>query len=98
MPGSCLSSQRNRTDRNTRKPRRTSVAVAFFQIQRVRHLRTQVSAAIPERAVLTSPTTMRHIRIVVSHYGGPDQIRVVEEDCPEPKKGEVRVRVLAAGV
>src|SRR5512146_2031343 len=41
---------------------------------------------------------MRHTRIIVSHYGGPDELRVVEEECPEPKAGEVRVRVLAAGV
>ncbi len=41
---------------------------------------------------------MKHMRIVVTHYGGPDALRVVEEDCPEPKRGEVRVRVLAAGV
>ena len=41
---------------------------------------------------------MRHTRIVVTHYGGPDVLRVVEEECPEPKNGEVRVRVLAAGV
>jgi NADPH2:quinone reductase len=41
---------------------------------------------------------MRHTRIVVDHYGGPDAIRVVDEDCPEPKRGEVRVKVLAAGV
>jgi NADPH:quinone reductase-like Zn-dependent oxidoreductase len=41
---------------------------------------------------------MRHTRIIVTHYGGPDAIRVVEEECPEPKAGEVRVRVLAAGV
>ena len=41
---------------------------------------------------------MKHTRIVVTHYGGPDAIRVVEEECPEPKKGEARVRVLAAGV
>jgi NADPH:quinone reductase len=41
---------------------------------------------------------MRHRRIVVSHYGGPDELQVVEETCPEPKGGEVRVRVLAAGV
>jgi NADPH2:quinone reductase len=41
---------------------------------------------------------MRHRRIIVSHYGGPDELRVVEEECPEPKGGEVRVRVLAAGV
>jgi NADPH2:quinone reductase len=41
---------------------------------------------------------MKYKHIVVSHYGGPDELRVVEEECPEPKKGEVRVRVLAAGV
>ena len=41
---------------------------------------------------------MKHLRIIVTHYGGPDALRVVEEDCPEPKRGEVRVRVLAAGV
>src|SRR5262245_15999941 len=41
---------------------------------------------------------MRHTRIVVTHYGGPDTLHVVEEECPKPKVGEVRVRVLAAGV
>jgi len=41
---------------------------------------------------------MRHARVIVTHYGGPDALRVVEEERPEPKDGEVRVRVLAAGV
>jgi NADPH2:quinone reductase len=41
---------------------------------------------------------MKHTRILVTHYGGPDALQVVEEECPEPKKGEVRVKVLAAGV
>ena len=41
---------------------------------------------------------MRHTRILVTRYGGPDAIRAVEEECPEPKDGEVRVRMLAAGV
>ncbi|HLX77061.1 MAG TPA: medium chain dehydrogenase/reductase family protein [Terriglobales bacterium] len=41
---------------------------------------------------------MRHRRIIVTHYGGPDALRVVEEECPEPKEGEVRVKVRAAGV
>ena len=40
----------------------------------------------------------RHTRIIVTHYGGPDTLRVVEEQCPEPRHGEVRVKVLAAGV
>ena len=41
---------------------------------------------------------MRHTRVIVTHYGGPDALQVVEEECPEPKIGEVRVQVLAAGV
>ena len=41
---------------------------------------------------------MKHTRIIVTHYGGPDALQVLEEECPEPKHGEVRVRVLAAGV
>jgi NADPH2:quinone reductase len=39
-----------------------------------------------------------HTRIVVTHYGGADALRVVQEEVPEPKRGEVRVRVLTAGV
>src|SRR5262249_7272710 len=42
--------------------------------------------------------SVKHARIIVTHYGGPDALRVLEEECPEPKDGEVRVRVLAAGV
>ncbi len=37
-------------------------------------------------------------RVVVDHYGGPEVLRVVEDDIPQPGPGEVRVRVLAAGV
>ena len=41
---------------------------------------------------------MKHTRIIVTHYGGPEALQVVEEECPEPSDGEVRVKVLAAGV
>src|SRR6516162_5668526 len=41
---------------------------------------------------------MKHTRIIVTQYGGPDELWVVEEERPDPKAGEVRVRVLAAGV
>ena len=41
---------------------------------------------------------MKHTRVVVVHYGGPDALRVLEEECPEPKSGEARLKVLAAGV
>jgi NADPH2:quinone reductase len=41
---------------------------------------------------------MKHHRVVVTRHGGPDVLQVVEEDIPEPQAGEVRVKVLAAGV
>lgn len=41
---------------------------------------------------------MKHRRMVVSRHGGPEVLKVVEEDLPEPRAGEVRVKVLAAGV
>src|SRR3954454_18689614 len=41
---------------------------------------------------------MKHKRIIVTHYGGPEALRVIQEECPEPRTGEVRVKVLAAGV
>jgi NADPH2:quinone reductase len=41
---------------------------------------------------------VKHTRIIVTRYGGPSALQVLEERCPQPKSGEVRVRVLAAGV
>jgi NADPH2:quinone reductase len=41
---------------------------------------------------------MRYKRVVVTQYGGPEVITTIEEDIPTPKAGEVRVKVLAAGV
>ncbi len=41
---------------------------------------------------------MKNHRVVVSQHGGPDVLQVVEEDVPEPRPGEARVKVLAAGV
>ena len=41
---------------------------------------------------------MRHTRIIVTRYGGPDALELIEEECPHPQPGEVRVKVLAAGV
>jgi NADPH:quinone reductase len=53
----------------------------------------------PGRVFLsTSKMAVRYTRIIVTHYGGPDAVQVVEDEWPEPKSGEVRVRVLAAGV
>src|SRR5437763_7572906 len=37
-------------------------------------------------------------RVVVDHFGGPEVLRMVEEADPRPGPGEVRVKVLVAGV
>ena len=37
-------------------------------------------------------------RVVVERFGGPEVVKVVEQEVPRPGVGEVRVRVLAAGV
>jgi NADPH2:quinone reductase len=41
---------------------------------------------------------IKNHRVVVTRHGGPDVLRVVEEELPQPRPGEVRVKVLAAGV
>lgn len=37
-------------------------------------------------------------RIVVTRLGGPERLQYIEESIPEPGPGEMRVKVLAAGV
>jgi NADPH:quinone reductase-like Zn-dependent oxidoreductase len=41
---------------------------------------------------------VKYKRIVVAQHGPPSVLQVVEEELPEPQAGEVRVKVLAAGV
>lgn len=41
---------------------------------------------------------MRNHRVIVPRRGGADVLQVIEEDVPEPKSGEIRVKTLAAGV
>lgn len=41
---------------------------------------------------------MKNHRVVVTHHGGPEVLQMVEEDLPEPRPGDVRIKVLAAGV
>jgi NADPH:quinone reductase-like Zn-dependent oxidoreductase len=43
-------------------------------------------------------TEMKYRRIVVGDHGGPEVMQVSEEAAPRPDAGEVRIRVLAAGV
>ncbi len=41
---------------------------------------------------------MSYKKIIVSEFGGPDVLKVVEEsELPQPKQGQIRVKVLTAG-
>ncbi len=44
-----------------------------------------------------STKTLNH-RVVITRRGGPEVLQVVEETRPEPQPGEVRLKVLAAGI
>jgi NADPH2:quinone reductase len=54
------------------------------------------------RSITPAPASkesrMKNTRVVAARYGGPEVLRLLEEEPPEPEGGEVRVRVLAAGV
>ncbi len=41
---------------------------------------------------------MSHTRVVIPHPGAPNVMQVIEEPLPTPAPGQVRVKVLAAGV
>jgi NADPH:quinone reductase-like Zn-dependent oxidoreductase len=41
---------------------------------------------------------MKCKRVIISRYGGPEVLQVIEDELPKPQPGEVRVKVLAAGV
>ncbi len=41
---------------------------------------------------------MKYKRVIISRYGGPEVLQVIEDELPEPQPNEVRVKVLAAGV
>jgi NADPH:quinone reductase-like Zn-dependent oxidoreductase len=36
--------------------------------------------------------------VVITHPGGPDVLKMVEDELREPKAGEVWVKILATGV
>ncbi|ABW32699.1 medium chain dehydrogenase/reductase family protein [Acaryochloris marina] len=41
---------------------------------------------------------MRYRHVIISRHGGPDVLEIVMDERPEPRAGEVGVRVLATGV
>ncbi|MGB6199337.1 MAG: medium chain dehydrogenase/reductase family protein [Candidatus Acidiferrales bacterium] len=40
----------------------------------------------------------KNVRVIVTALGGPEMMKVVEEEMPEPGAGQVRVKVFATGV
>jgi NADPH:quinone reductase-like Zn-dependent oxidoreductase len=40
----------------------------------------------------------RNTRVIVSRFGGPEVLQIVEEPIPEPAANEVRLRILVTGV
>jgi NADPH:quinone reductase-like Zn-dependent oxidoreductase len=43
-------------------------------------------------------STGKNCRVIITALGSPEVLKYIEEDIPNPKPGEVRVKVLAAGV
>ena len=41
---------------------------------------------------------MKYKHIVISRFGGPENLLLLEDDLPEPRVNEVRIKVFAAGV
>lgn len=57
-----------------------------------------MSVSATERSDASTGERATMKRVVVDHYGGPEVLKVVEAEVPEPGDGEVRLRLLAAGV
>jgi NADPH:quinone reductase len=41
---------------------------------------------------------MANARVIISAYGGPEVLKMIEEPLPEPSPGRVRLKILATGV
>jgi NADPH:quinone reductase-like Zn-dependent oxidoreductase len=41
---------------------------------------------------------MKYKRVVITRHGGPEVLQVVEDELPQPKVGQVRVKIMAAGI
>ena len=41
---------------------------------------------------------MKYSRIIVSKFGVPENLHLIEEEIPEPSANQVRVKILTAGV
>src|SRR5580704_7451780 len=66
------------------------------------HLTVESQHSTPQirsnESELLDMASEKNARVVISGLGGPEVMKVVEEEMPEPEAGQVRVTVLAAGV
>jgi len=56
------------------------------------------SRALSPDSEMRAASSGKNARIVIAALGGPEVMKYVEEEKPETRAGEVRVKVLAAGV
>jgi NADPH2:quinone reductase len=57
-----------------------------------------MTVSASEQTTASANAHKRMQRVVVDHFGGPEVLKVVDDDIPRPGPGEALVRVLAAGV
>ena len=41
---------------------------------------------------------MKNVRVIITAKGGPEVLKLIEDDVPEPEPGQVRLKVLVTGV
>lgn len=50
------------------------------------------------KEAFSQETRVTYKRVIIKDKGGPELLEIIEEELPEPAPGEVRVKVMAAGV
>ena len=53
---------------------------------------------MPDIAASDNGTQMKNRRVLITRRGGPEVLKLVEDDLSDPKPGEVQVKILATGV
>jgi D-arabinose 1-dehydrogenase-like Zn-dependent alcohol dehydrogenase len=63
----------------------------------VHHGRQRSTCTLPRFPHIEQPS-MKNARVIITAHGGPEVLKLIEEDVPEPRAGDVRLKVLATGV
>ena len=90
-----LNYEGSRAGRRAGAPRQ---ALPYARLAMARELERASNSRTNSRHCLSiGQLAMRYERVIVTRYGGPEVISLIEEDLPAPQPEEVRVKVLAAG-